>query len=382
MLDNLEKLHINTILFHMRTHNNALYESELNPLASYYKGVDFNKFDPITWMIEECHKRQIEFHAWLNPYRVSNSTGYDLDQIVESYKDYPFNPASSASNLLFNTSSVILNPALPNVRSFICDTVEEIMNQYDIDGIHFDDYFYINKIDDSEAIKKYNTKGLSADDFRREQVNILIKSLHNVITNYNIEKGKAVQFGIAPSTSYKYINYEYQADPVYNENGDLISPEGAYSNVLTTGHYDGSTLCDTKKWIDEGWIDYILPQVYAGIGFDKYNYQNLSTWWSQVVKYKETNLYIGVGSANANSLSNGWSNTTELKDILSFYNNNEKILGTSYFNYSSLVNTTSNMEQFRKTNNEVYKTKVPSVKINFSVGVNIPLIKSILKLIL
>jgi len=362
-LDKLQGLNINTILFHMRTHNNALYESKLNPLASYYQKVNFYSFDPIAWMIEECHNRGMEFHAWLNPYRVGSLNNTTLDSIVDSYKDYPNNPASNINNLLYNDSTVILNPAIPEVRDFICDSIKEIVEKYDVDGIHFDDYFYISGIDDSASLAKYNTLGLSKNDFRREQVDILIENIYKLIKNYNINNNKAVQFGISPSVAYRFIDYVYDKEPVYDEFGNLVAPIGCYSKLLSLGHYDGSTLCNTKKWIENGWLDYILPQIYGSYGYENYDFENVANWWSLTTKYKKTNLYIGIGSVSAFTLKKGWTSGKDLAKQLSYFYLNKGILGTSYFNYQSLIKDSELMNEFRQINNDYYQTKVPSAEI-------------------
>ena len=132
----MEYYKLNAMIYHVRTHNNALYKSILNPVASYWKNVNFNNFDPLEWLIEEAHKKGIEFHAWMNPYRV-NSSYYGTSLPAN-------NPASNTNNLLTYNSATILNPGLPNVRAFLIDTVMELVENYDVDAIHFDDYFYIN----------------------------------------------------------------------------------------------------------------------------------------------------------------------------------------------------------------------------------------------
>ena len=177
ILDVMEYYNLNALIYHMRMFNDATYTSVNNPRSSYAAG---SSDALIKYAIEECHKRGIEFHAWLNPYRCASSGVTNIASITSKYTSFPNNPASKAENLLMNSSGgVIMNPGLPEVRSFIVDTCMEIIEKFDVDAIHFDDYFYITGVDDSETREKYNTNNLSVDDFRREQVDLFIKELHD-----------------------------------------------------------------------------------------------------------------------------------------------------------------------------------------------------------
>ena len=137
ILNNMEANNLNVAIVHLRTHNNALYKSEINPVASWFATVDFDVFDPMAYFIEEAHKRGIEFHAWLNPYRVLST--YQRGTIPAS------NPQNNPANLLSNKEGTahILNPALPVVREHVVNTILEIIENYNVDAIHFDDYFYM-----------------------------------------------------------------------------------------------------------------------------------------------------------------------------------------------------------------------------------------------
>ena len=214
ILDNMESWGLNTIVFHIRTHNNAMYKSLLNPKASFWANVDFNRFDPLEWAITETHKRGMEFHAWMNPYRIKDT------YVNGSYPEG--NPANDSNNILVGSNGSILDPGLPNVRKFIVDTCMEVINNYDVDAINFDDYFYIAGCHDTNTRAIYNTEGLSIDDFRRKQVDLFIESLSKSMRANNELTSRCVQLGIAPTGIYK--NGSYVSSPTYNSNGDLISP--------------------------------------------------------------------------------------------------------------------------------------------------------------
>ena len=218
ILENLEYYNMNAVVFHIRTHNDALYDTDMAPQSSYTQAADYEKWDYLEWFIKECHKRGIEFHAWLNPYRIY-STGGSLDGIETKYQNYPNNPAHDINNVLINKEgAAILDPGLPEVRQYIIDTVIEIMDKYDVDAIHFDDYFYINDVDDSATRKKYNKANLSIDNFRRAQVDTFIEDLSNAMFAYNTEHNRCVQLGISPTAVYRNISgyvapsaYKYDA---------------------------------------------------------------------------------------------------------------------------------------------------------------------------
>ncbi len=142
ILDTLKMYNMNAIIYHVRTHNDALYKSDLNPVSPYFQKVDFDKFDPLQWMIDETHRRGIEFHAWMNPYRITSDPSIDIETILKKYENYPSNPASKKEDILYGTGMIIMDPGLEEVREFIADTIIEFLNKYDVEAIHFDDYFY------------------------------------------------------------------------------------------------------------------------------------------------------------------------------------------------------------------------------------------------
>ena len=127
ILDTLKMYNMNTLIYHVRTHNDALYQSNLNPISPYFKEVDYNKFDPLKWLIDETHKRGIDFHAWMNPYRISSDPSIPIEDILEKYKNYKDNPASDKNYILYGTSSIIMNPGIEKVRTFISDTIIELV---------------------------------------------------------------------------------------------------------------------------------------------------------------------------------------------------------------------------------------------------------------
>lgn len=368
VFNRMEELGLNAMVFHIRTHNNALYDSDLNPVASWYKNVNFAQFDPLAWIIEECHKRGIEFHAWLNPYRVLSSTipggGYStLEQLSNTFSAFPENPANKASNLLVGDESVILDPGIPEVRDYIVRTCLEIVEKYDVDAIHFDDYFYVKGNDDSATRAIYNTTGMETADFRREQVNIFIKNLHEALQDFNNDNGRTVQLGISPSGIYRNGTYSGTVTPKYDANGTLTSP--LYSNTNGFDHYGDYLYSDTKKWIDEEWIDYITPQSYWGINHTIASFKKLTEWWSWVVRYKGVNLYMGHGIYMADTNENTgsfafWKDPLEINNQLLDIVNYPEIDGSCYYKYSTFNSSQAAVKGAVSTLKSFYDKKIPS----------------------
>lgn len=346
ILDNMISMGMNALVFHVRTHNNALYRSDLNPLATFFANVKFDEFDPIEWLITECHKRGIEFHAWMNPYRVSDY------YVVGNYPEG--HPCNTPSLLLKNSSgATILDPASTVVQDFIVDTCMEFLDRYDADAIHFDDYFYITGV----------AEDLS-DDQKRANVNQFIFKLQKAMYDMNVEEGRAVQLGISPSGIYR--NGGYTKTPTYNSDGSLASP--LYSNTSGFAHYGSYLFSDTKYWIDMEWIDYITPQTYWAMEQTNANFYELSKWWSWCVKNKKTNLYLGVGIYKALSSESDqyWKrNLNEVQNQILNASMYDEVNGFCFYKYATLLQTNNQIVKngVDLISNDYWKKRVPGVVI-------------------
>ena len=354
ILDTLKKYNMNTIIYHVRTHNDALYQSKYNPVSPYFEKVDFKEFDPLKWMVNESHKRGIDFHAWMNPYRIKSGV-VPVEEIIEKYKNFE-NPANDTKNILIGKNCIFMDPGLEIVRNFIDTTIQEFLEQFDVDAIHFDDYFYDDmgaggKTEGEETILdeqdqntyedyiknhpdcKYDSKNaVDKANWRREQVDELIILLSNNIREYNKKNNKKVQFGISPTGIYK--------------NGDGVVTYDNKGNAITTGsntngqeHYASYLFCDSLNWINNGWIDYILPQSYWAQDHPLARYKNVMGWWNKVVEYKKVNLFSGVGLYMADLSGNtyGWQNNeNELCEQLTYTYESKNIDGVSIYNFNTL----------------------------------------------
>lgn len=322
ILENMVSWGMNALVFHIRTHNNAMYDSDLNPRARWWQNVNFDEFDPLEWLISECHKRGIEFHAWMNPYRIGGSN------VIGEYPEG--NPALDDSLILSNGEGSILDPSSQVVRDFIVDTCMEVIEKYDVDAIHFDDYFYISGVETNKS-----------GDWKREQVDLFIKQLHDEMTAHNEEYGKNVQLGISPSGIYR--NGGYVATPTYDEKGNLVSPLGSYTSGFA--HYDNYLYSDTLHWINEGWIDYITPQSYWGLEHNVASYAALTRWWSWATTNKDVNLYMGMGIYMAIDSSGYWGkDANEVNKQLLNAGMYEEIDGICVYKYASLLSSNKTVQ--------------------------------------
>ncbi|MGL4791752.1 MAG: glycoside hydrolase family 10 protein, partial [Anaerotignaceae bacterium] len=262
--DKYQELGLNTVIVQVRPKGDALYNSAINPWSSVLTGTEDKNpgYDPMAFMIEETHKRGMEFHAWLNPYRVTTS-GTDLSVLSDK------NIAKKNPNwVIEHNNALYLNPALDEVKNYINETVKEIVVNYNVDGIHFDDYFYPSKYPLSEG---EHIDGEEANQ-RRSHVNDLIKSVGETVKNYGNDK---VVFGVSPMGVYKDVVTEY------------YSIKGGQSYYSVFG--------DSVAWIKNEWIDYITPQVYWQTDHATAAYENVVHWWNSQVEGTGVKLYIGEG---------------------------------------------------------------------------------------
>ena len=306
ILDKLQSLNINAIFVQIRPTSDALYKSYINPWSKYLTGEQgkYPGYDPLQFMIEETHKRNMEFHAWLNPYRITTQ-GTDLNELA------PNNPARIKPEwvLEFN-NALFYDPENPEVIEYVAVTVYEIIKKYDVDGIHFDDYFYPYNYPLPEGEDR---DGEVANN-RREAVNNLIRTIYKVIKSTK----PSVQFGVSPYGVWK------------NKSSDSI---GSESNGLES-YYD--LYMDTLTWVDEHIVDYIAPQIYWRTYNNDSNYEVMVSWWNDVVKDSGVRLYIG---QNINDLDIA----SEIYKQIEINREYENVSGNILFSASDIMNDNDNV---------------------------------------
>lgn len=258
-LNILQEAGINAIIFQIRPEADALYASKYEPWSRFLTGVQGKApnpyWDPLQFMIDECHKRNMELHAWINPYR-AKTKGTASVAGNHPTKLYPDRFIEYDGQLYFD-------PGLPENRAYICRIVKDILERYDVDAIHMDDYFYPypspgKTIRDDVSFAQYGTGYANREDWRRNNVNQLIKEMHETIRATK----PWVKFGISPFGIYR------------NQKND---PNGSQTNGLQ--NYD-DLYADILLWVNNGWVDYNIPQVYWEIGHPAADYQELVKWWA------------------------------------------------------------------------------------------------------
>ena len=269
-LDELQKDGVNAIIFQVRAECDALYKSPIEPWSRYLTGRQGTApqplWDPLEWMVDECHKRGMEIHAWINPYRAKTKSTSDLaaSHIAKRHPERVF----SYDGLL------ILNPAIDANREYICRVAADIVRRYDIDGFHIDDYFYPypangKPIPDDKQFNASKRGFSDRGDWRRDNVNMFIKQLSDTI--HSIKPW--VKFGVSPFGIYRNVSsWTYG------------------SNTRGLQNYD-DLYADVLLWIDKGWIDYCVPQLYWAIGNKNADYETLIRWWNAFAGGRP--LYIG-----------------------------------------------------------------------------------------
>ena len=269
-LNSLQKAGINAIIFQVRPEADAFYVSSLEPWSRYLTGVQGKApsplWDPMAFMIEECHKRGMEFHAWVNPYRVKTNLKSELAP-THIYWQHPEWFLEYGNQLFFD-------PGLPESRKHICKVIQDIISRYDVDAIHMDDYFYPYPIQgkdfpDNLSFARYGMGFSNKQDWRRDNVNMLIKQIHETMR----AQKPWVKFGVSPFGIYR------------NKKND---PNGSNTNGLQ--NYD-DLYADVLLWVNNGWVDYTIPQIYWEIGHPSADYETLIGWWAKHAAKRP--LFIG-----------------------------------------------------------------------------------------
>ncbi len=264
-IDELKAVGLNTVVVQVRPKADALYKSSINPWSDVLTGKQGQDpgYDPMAFMIEEAHKRGMAFHAWLNPYRVTTQ-GTDVNTLALDH------PARKNPSMVFSYNNALYyNPESAEVKKHIVDTVVEIVKNYKVDGIHFDDYFYPSNYPLPQGEGK---DGVVANS-RRTHVNDMVEQVGAAVKRTN----KQVLFGISPVGIWK------------NRTSD--------STGSSTGGYESyyGVAGDTRTWIKNEWIDYVVPQIYWETGHKLADYETLVSWWSNEVRGTKVKLYIGHG---------------------------------------------------------------------------------------
>ncbi len=320
---------MNAIIFQVRTECDALYESSFEPWSYWLTGEQGKApdpyFDPLAFAVSEAHARGMELHAWFNPYRAVKNVGdYEIDEKHVSVQHPEW--------ILTFGKYKMLDPGIPAVRDFIASVIAEVVRKYDVDGIHFDDYFYPYSPhvsnEDSLTFAHYNNGYTDIDDWRRYNINSMVAQVYDSI--------KAIK---------PYVKFG-------------ISPFGIVQN-----HYAGTNgfssydilYCDPLTWIKDKTVDYITPQLYWEIGKDVADYKALLPWWASVTE--DRHLYIGQYSSRF--FGRSWKDKSEIGNQIRMNRATENVHGSIFFSGKSVSNNVGGFADTLKSSIYKYPALVP-----------------------
>lgn len=272
ILDNAAALGFNTVFLQVRPCADAFYQSDLYPWSIYLTGTQGeapeNDFDPLAYWVAGAHQRGLELHAWINPYRVTRAAA-EWDKLAAD------NPAKMHPEWVVKyKDNYYFDPGIPAVRQLVIDGVEELLENYAVDGIHMDDYFYPGTdFDDAATYAKYGAGFADIGDWRRDNVNQLVQGLHKFME----KNAPKADFGISPAGIWA---------------SKTLNPAGSNTTSTYSSYYN--MYADTKLWVEEGWLDYIAPQIYWERGHKTADFTALLDWWCDVTSSTGVKLYIGL----------------------------------------------------------------------------------------
>ncbi len=327
LLDKIREYNMNTVVFQIRPAADSYYKSSIEPWAQWLNGKQGQApdpvYDPLEFMISECRKRCLDIHAWLNPYRAITDTVNitDSNHITRLHPEW----------FLTYGKTVYFDPGLPQTRDYFASVVSDVVRRYDIDAIHMDDYFYPYRIanvsfpDDSSFVKHSGRYGPDQkDEWRRENVNLIVKQLSDSIKAIK----PWVEFGISPFGVWRNIDKD---------------PGGSATKAGQTNYDD--LYADILLWERNGWIDYVVPQIYWHIGFNVADYSVLADWWSQ--KSNGCRLYVGQAPYRIDRKSNTkeWRNSKEIVRQIKINHSYPNINGSMFFSARVLMRNPLRLEE-------------------------------------
>lgn len=307
---------LNAIIMQIRPATDAFYPSPYEPWSEWLSGVQGKPpspyYDPLQFMIDETHKRGMEFHAWCNPYRADFRIGKASIASAHITKIHP-------NWFLDYGDKKYFDPGNKEAQQFVVDVIKDITERYDVDAIHFDDYFYPYRITgkefpDSVSYRLYGN-GMKKEDWRRSNVDSIIFKLFTVIR----QTKPHVQFGISPFGVWRNASKD---------------PRGSNTTAGQTNYDD--LYADILLWLQKGWIDYVAPQLYWEFGHRAAPYEVLIDWWSKNTYGK--NCYIGLGIYRANGRDTAWKDSTLLPRQIEMLRNTPNIQGMIFFSTKSFFN--------------------------------------------
>ena len=348
ILNNLQANGYNSVFFQVRSECDAMYNSTIEPWSQWLTGTQglapSTAWDPLSFAISEAHSRGLDLHAWLNPYRAQTSvtTTYPkaANHVMNTNPNWIIDPVFSPDS---QPNLRILNPGLPAVKDYIISIVQDIATRYDVDGIHFDDYFYpsggmVTNPDNQTYLDNNPNNIANIADWRRDNVNQMISGTYDAIQTINTNLNKNIVFGVSPAGIWK-----------------SGTPAGISGNSSFSALF-----CDPIAWLDAGKVDYLAPQLYWKITGAQ-DYVALSQWWNDQVKLKNKQLYLSQAYYKMED-TNDWAAT----EIQSQINQNraatmDATFGQIAYSYAALKNNAKTINTTLTANQYKYKSFAPPI---------------------
>ena len=352
ILDNVKANGYNTVFFQVRSECDALYISSIEPWGYYLTGTQGLApnplWDPLSFVITEAHKRGLDLHAWLNPYRAKTTSAYttSANHITVTQPTWWF--TSSAD------SQKILNPGLPAVKNYIISIVQDIATRYDVDGIHFDDYFYPNggmaTNQDAQTYIDNNPNNIATiADWRRDNVNQMIAGTYDAIQTINTNLNKNIVFGVSPAGIWK-----------------SGIPTGISGNAAYSALY-----CDATAWLSAGKVDYLAPQLYWKITGAQ-DYVALSKWWNDQAKASGKQLYISQAYYKMTDTNNWTATEIQNQFIQNRAASMDATFGQIAYNYANIKSNSKTIDDVLNSNQYKYKSFAPPIAGKDAICPNAP----------
>lgn len=312
-LDLFKSMNFNSVVLQIRPTADAFYVSRYEPWSIYLTGdqkvAPDPLYDPLEFAIQEAHKRGMELHAWLNPYRVSQDTA----NLKDMSPDHIYNQKPEL--FVRHGKKLYFDPAYPETREFLVKVIKDLVTRYDLDGIHFDDYFYPNNDFEDSLSFASHSRGYAAEDkmaWRRENVDLVIKMLRDTIKSVKPH----VKYGISPYAVWRNLRDD---------------PRGSDTKSYGYTNYD-HLHADILHWMEQGWLDYILPQLYFNRGYEAADFNVLANWWQDYSA--GTPVYGGLGPYRLDSTAKieAWRNADEIRQQALILREMPSYHGVCYFN--------------------------------------------------
>lgn len=313
-LDMFKQYNLNTVIVQIRPAADAFFNSEIDPWSQYLTGTQGQDpgYDVLRFLIDEAHKRGMEFHAWMNPYRISpdrKSARFHEKSIAKRHPEYTFE---------YGESLLLLRPGMPEVRKYLLDVIDEVITKYDIDGLHFDDYFYPYpesgaSLDDADEYARYGKSFSSIEDWRRNNVTLAIKEISELIRS----KRPDMVFGVSPFGTWKHNTQD---------------PAGSPSKG-STNFYD--LYADVRLWCEKGYLDYIAPQLYNATTSSAQPFVEMVQWWGKSMYDVPVFIGQGIYRFESGASTTAYRSVDELNKQVNAIRSTKGVMGSFLYNSNS-----------------------------------------------